>query len=57
MTHNSKWIRVRSAEEDAQIPETQTDTDAAVAEEPDQTVAIPVSPSDKLIMFFQVLFY
>ncbi|XP_057523045.1 uncharacterized protein LOC130802937 [Amaranthus tricolor] len=53
MTHNSKWIRVRSAEEDAQIPETQTDTDAAVAEEPDQTVAIPVSPSDKLIMFFQ----
>ncbi|XP_021741280.1 uncharacterized protein LOC110707565 [Chenopodium quinoa] len=56
MTHNSKLRRVKSAEEEAQIPEPETAETAAVAEEeasPEQTVAIPVSPSDKLIMFFQ----
>ncbi|KMS96115.1 hypothetical protein BVRB_001880 [Beta vulgaris subsp. vulgaris] len=54
LTHNSKLRRVKSAEEDAEIPET---TAAVVEEEastePAETVAIPVSPSDKLLMFFQ----
>lgn len=54
LTHNSKFGRVRSAEDEAQIPETETAAAIVQEEAPEQTVAIPVSPSDKLIMIFQV---
>jgi len=53
VTRQSKLRKVRSVEE-----ETQGTEPAAVAEEAEapaeQPVAVPVSPSDKLIMFFQV---
>jgi len=53
VTQKSKLRMVRSVEEETQVPET-----AAVAAEADasteQPVAVPVSPSDKLTMFFQV---
>ncbi|KAL9233689.1 hypothetical protein vseg_008649 [Gypsophila vaccaria] len=51
LTQTSKITRVRSAEEDAQLPES-----IALEDPPsDQTdtFAVPVSPADSLIMFFQ----
>lgn len=54
VAYKSKSTIVRSAEEEAQVPEPDAGTgeDAAVATA-EQPVAVPVSPSDKLVMFFQ----
>ncbi|KAL2897035.1 Transaldolase [Bienertia sinuspersici] len=56
LAHGCKLRRIRSADEDAQIPETEeavADEEASPSPSPEQNVAIPVSPSDKLLMFFQ----
>ncbi|XP_074280663.1 uncharacterized protein LOC141605690 [Silene latifolia] len=51
-TKKCKITRVMSSEEDALVPESVVQEDVPVVEQ-SETVTIPVSPADKLIMFFQ----
>ncbi|GAB4836620.1 hypothetical protein Ancab_001533 [Ancistrocladus abbreviatus] len=44
---------IRSVAEETQIPEEQPGAEEQIPSESEQTVSVPVSPSDKLIMYFQ----
>jgi hypothetical protein len=47
--------RLRSLEEETQIPEEEQQQEDVPEQSEQQTVSVPVSPSDTLTMYFQVI--